>query len=143
VPLNANGRVVLSVLFVLSAVFAGCGGDGIDRVEVFGNVTLDGKPLDDAAILFVPLGDGPTAGTQFTGGEYRIEEARGPSPGKYRVEITAYRGTGEMIEDSDLPGQMEERRESVVPERYNSQSQLTVELTPGNANRHDFALQSQ
>jgi hypothetical protein len=140
---HLSGYGIRSVLVVLPALLAGCGGDEIRRVEVSGSVTLDGKPLDDAAILFVPIEGGPTAGTEFTGGQYRIEQSGGPSPGPYRVEITAFRNTGEMIPDSDLPEKMEERQESIVPARYNRESELRAELTAEGDNRQDFALESE
>ena len=132
-----------NILLLLPVLLAGCGGDGIRRVEVSGSVTLDGKPLDGAAILFVPIKGGPTAGTEIAGGQYRIEQSGGPSPGPYRVEITAYHGTGEMIPDSDRPEEMEERQESIVPTRYNGKSELRVELSADGDNRQDFALESE
>ena len=42
-------------------VLGGCGGDGL--VEVCGNVTFDGKPVEQGTISFLPVdGEGPTAG---------------------------------------------------------------------------------
>jgi len=52
----------------------------------------------------------------------------GPSPGPYRVEITAFRGTGEMVPDGDFPDKLEERQEQYIPARYNTQSDLEVQM---------------
>ena len=58
-------------------------------------------------------------------------------PGEKRVEIRASRVsvpaiTGELRES--------EKREDIIPPRYNSESQLTVAVEPNNDNRFDFHL---
>ncbi|MBV09311.1 MAG: hypothetical protein CMN21_08855, partial [Rubinisphaera sp.] len=51
------------LLGLCSLIMIGCGGDGIDRVDVVGKVTLDGAPLNEgASITFIPVGPGPAAG---------------------------------------------------------------------------------
>ena len=135
-PLN----VLASLAACLLAGVSGCGGDAIDRLAVSGEVTLDGRPLDDASITLVPIGPGPSAGAEISAGNFTIERSVGPSPGKYRVEIRAYRGTGRQIPDDDAPGQMIEATEPIIPGRYNRDTELEVEVTVDGENHFQFAL---
>ena len=135
--------VLISLAACLLAVVSGCGGDAIDRLAVSGEVTLDGQPLDDASITLVPVGQGPSAGAEISEGSFAIERSVGPSPGKYRVEIRAYRGTGEQIPDDDAPGEMTEQTEQIIPRRYNRDTELEVEVTVDGDNHFQFALESE
>jgi hypothetical protein len=55
---------------------------------VEGAVTLDGKPLSEAAVLFVPLGvDRKKTGAAIQAGWYQLPAADGLLPGRYRVEV--------------------------------------------------------
>jgi len=141
-PSQLFGPAVFLTAGVLVLV-AGCGGSGIERVEVSGTITLDGKPVESGSVLLIPLKGGPTAGRAFTGGEFHIGQSDGPSPGPYRVEITAFRGTGEMIPDGDFPDKLEERQEQYIPPRYNDQSELEVQVSAEGENHWDFKLKSQ
>jgi hypothetical protein len=76
--------------YLLLALFlAGCGGARLSPVE--GVVTLDGKPLADASIQFVPQGQGrdATAGTDKNGNfaMSTVEPRDGVVPGTYKVVI--------------------------------------------------------
>jgi len=139
-PLSGTPSFLAAAVLLLAA---GCGESGIERVEVSGTVTLDGKRVERGSVLLIPLKDGPTAGTTFADGEFRIAQSDGPSPGPYRVEITAFRGTGEMVPDSDFPDKMEERQEQYIPPRYNDDSELEVQVSAEGENRWDFKLESQ
>lgn len=141
-----RSRYFVPTLFLTAWVLmfvAGCGGSGIERVEVSGTITLDGKPVESGSVLLIPLQDGPTAGRAFTGGKFHIAQSDGPSPGPYRVEITAFRGTGEMIPDGDFPDKLEERQEQYIPARYNDQSELEVQVSAEGENHWEFKLESQ
>ena len=130
---------LLAALVWLPAL-AGCGGSGIDRVEVSGTVTFDGKPLEQGSIEFQPIAAGPSAGGKIAGGEFTIAEDQGPSPGSYRVEIRSYQPTGRKVPDPDFPGKMEEEKRNVVPKRYNDATTLQKEITAEGPNRFAFEL---
>jgi len=135
--------VLVALAVCLLAGVSGCGGDAIDRLAISGEVTLDGGPLDDASITLVPVGPGPSAGAEISEGRFAIERSAGPSPGTYRVEIRAYRGTGQQIPDDDNPGQMTEATEQIIPGRYNRDTELEVEVTVDGENHFQFALESE
>jgi len=125
---------LLSMAFVLG--FVGC---GPSRTTVSGEVTLDGQPLDNGSITFIPLeGDTPSAGIAITAGEYHVELA----PGKKRVEISATKVVGKrQVYEGDPNSPVVEDVREIIPPVYNAQSTLAVDITPGN-NTHSFDLQS-
>jgi len=130
--------------FVMRANAPGTGA-GPQRAAVHGQVTLNGKPLDTGMIVLVPAGDtkGPSAGATLTGGTFRIAAAGGPVVGRYRVEIKANRKTGRMVKPRSPVGKSKqvEEVEQVVPSRYNTASELEIEIKPGR-NRVTFDLTS-
>ncbi len=131
---------VVCCFCVLLLLASGCGGADDTRVPVEGEVTLDGRPLAEGHITLVPLGDGVSAGGTIRNGKFHVEKARGPSPGRYRVEIVSYQPTGEKFPDPERAGQMAEELKQVIPDKYNRQSQLEVEVPPSGPLR--FKLQS-
>jgi len=127
------------------ACLSGCeSGDDIPRVEVTGEVTLVEQPLDDAVILLSPIGAGQSAGGKVQAGTFRIERDRGPSPGRYRVEITAYQPTGKRVPvDPSTPNELVDVTKQIIPARYNEQSELEVELSADGENHFPFHLEAR
>ena len=132
-----QGIVRRAVSWILLAVILGCGTS--HRAAVVGKVSLDGKPVDDGIITFIPSGDnrGSPAWGKIQAGDYAIPAKTGPSVGTNRVEIRWARKTGRMV---PIDPTIEETVEA-VPVRYNSQSVLQVEIKPG-TNQFDFNLNS-
>ena len=132
-------------LLCVALVALGCGKPGTGGAAVSGTVNLDGKPLVQGAIKFAPVGDaaGIVTGTEIKDGRYELPANQGPAVGKNRVEITAVRKTGEKVQDPLGPkGTMIEMEESAVAPRFNSASELTVEITAGE-NTHNFDVSSK
>ena len=104
-------------------LLAGCGGDG--RIEVGGQVTFDGQPIDRGTIDFLPAdGQGPTAGGLIEGGRYSVRVA----PGKKRVEIQGFREVGrEKVVDFDPDSPVVPITKPFVPAQYNTASTLTFD----------------
>lgn len=93
--LTARWRFLLAMSLAATWPWlAGCGGEGADVVPVSGTVTLNGQPLEGAAIVFTPAPNNMTgtAGSDATGpeGNYKAQhDGRfGLAPGKYVVLIT-------------------------------------------------------
>lgn len=88
------GGVVGSLLVCLLAIAgSGCSGDGFSRVPVGGAVTLDGKPVQTGTFSMTPPvedSDRPTVHGMVADGQYRLQKAQGPVPGKYFIHITVY-----------------------------------------------------
>ena len=81
-----QGLVVLPLLLTL-----GCSG-GEKPIKVEGEVKLDGKPLENAMILFTPEDKGtPASGTSGSDGSFRLttySSGDGIKPGTYKVTVT-------------------------------------------------------
>jgi len=116
---------------------AGCSSSQYPTVE--GEVTLDGQPLQEGGISFVPLdGQTPTAGGSIQDGRYSLEVP----PGTKRIEITATKVIGQrQAYEGDPNSPMIDITESLIPERFNMRSELQFDVKPG-VNTKDFHLES-
>jgi len=116
-------RVVMVGMLCAALLLAGCGGDGL--LDIAGQVTYDGKPIENGTIDFVSIdGQSPTAGCLIEGGRYSLRV----TPGKKHVKIQGYRevSRGRVIEfDPDSP--VVAKTEPFMPEKYNTASQLTFD----------------
>ena len=134
--------VALGVVCVFGT--GGCSKGG-NHTAVRGEVTLDGKPLEQGSILFMPIKGtrGVATGTGIRHGRYEISNTTGPAVGWNRVQIQAMRGTGTMV-PSPLapPGRMIEMETAAVAPRFNSASILKFEIKPGD-NSANFDVQSE
>jgi hypothetical protein len=117
---------------VLAALALGCGDGG--RLAVSGRVTLDGQPLEDGAITFIPVegNRGPAAGGAIQDGEFQIDAKDGPVLGKNRIEIRGSRHTGRLIPDPRMP-QSKIEETIPIPQRYNEKSEIVRDLVPGSS----------
>jgi hypothetical protein len=97
--------------------------------KVAGEVTLDGAPLKDGNILFTPIdGQGQTAGDKITDGKFTVDVP----VAKMQVQITASEVIGqEPAYLGDPKSPMIPKLRELVPQRYNAQSELTLDVKPG------------
>lgn len=133
---------------VLLIALAGCGGDQGDarpHQAVSGTVTLDDKPLAHGFIEFQPTSEeGVAAGGTVTEGKFAIEQAKGPTPGAYKVLISSS-AAPEAASDAPPPppGAPTTPPADPIPAKYNSASQLTAKVEASQANTFDFPLKSK
>ncbi len=118
---------------------SGCG--GMECLPVSGTITLDGEPLPDAKVSFMPDDEFgvATMGVTDTGGVYTLRQTAdqdGAPPGSYTVRITTYR-EGKPDSDPPIPGVSE-----TVPPQYNLRTTLSAEVGAGE-NILDFPLKSK
>lgn len=136
-PLPLVGVLLLAV----SLTFAGCGGDG--TVPVTGTVTLDGAPVEGAAVILEPAeGGSPASATTDASGKFSLKTVAGP----HKVAISKTKVT--MAEGANVPedagGEVsDENMEYLTPMKYASPmtSGLTVDVTAG-MEPVEFALTS-
>jgi hypothetical protein len=108
---------------------------------IVGAVTLDGKPLDEAVILFVPLEPGQKkTGAPIVDGRYELAKEVGILPGNYRVEV-ADNPPLNAATHRDAMQRKSSRRP--FPHRYSTDSPLTLELTRDDDNEFNFELESR
>ena len=91
-----GGLAVVAVVLVL----AGCGG-GSKRPKLYpatGTVTLDGKPLADATVSFVPAVGPPSDGKTDASGKFTIMTSGQPGApfGPNKVTVSKFTGTATM-----------------------------------------------
>lgn len=124
---------------VLLASLVGCGNSGL--VDVKGQVSYDGKPIDEGAISFEPAdGKGPASGGEIKGGKYELRGKAAVTPGSKIVRIRGNQKTGRKV--GAFPGSPAtvDEVKSVVPPEYNEKSTLKAEVTSGKENEHNFDL---
>lgn len=84
-----NRRAKLPIaLCVLVVAIVGCGGP--KRVPLHGKVTLNGQPVPQGFLLFMPTQEtqGPVGNATIQAGEYRVEKENGVVPGTYKVSVS-------------------------------------------------------
>jgi len=140
---NVRQAFLGAVLMLLTV--AGCGqtGDTPDVVPVTGTITLDGSPLEGAQVEFQPQSTGeadkpavPSYGTTDETGKYTLKlgpgRVAGAMPGTHEVRIMKY----PQQSDDGTSGQQ------ILPAKYNSASELTVEVSSDKQGGYDFDLES-
>jgi hypothetical protein len=128
------------------AVVAGCAGSqGPETVEVTGTVTMGGKPVEGANVIFHPLDGGESTlasqsvtnaagqfelATHVGGGKYRP----GIVPGKYAVVVTKL-DTAAIATTFAPP-------KNLLPKKYSdpASSGLTADVVAGGLNDFPFQL---
>lgn len=134
----------LSLTYTAAFLIAcgGCGsGDGLPREPISGKVTLDGQPLADGMITFLPEGGGePVVSSLVKDGAFDLSRAGGPVPGSHRVTIWAKKPTGKKIADPDDRENLIDEMRDVIPKRYNLESGLKAEVKAGADNAFAFDL---
>ncbi|QDU90806.1 hypothetical protein Pla175_42190 [Pirellulimonas nuda] len=133
---QATARLSIVILALWACVR--CGESG--RASLRGEVTFNGDPLPSGAIVLRPLGDGQTAGADIVDGRFSIGRVPGLAPGEYRVEIKAMRDTAQTFTDPES-GVTEAEVEQYLPKRYNSRTELAIDIKEGEDNEHTFELQ--
>lgn len=130
----------ISVAGVCLSVFLfGCNRENLPGLgRVAGTITMDGKPVPEALVMFEPV-DGsaaPAMGRTDSSGNYELYYSRGnkgAKTGENIVRVNTYRETG------DDDGRQIQKE--TIPTRYNVSSELKATVNRGN-NKFDFALKS-
>jgi hypothetical protein len=150
-------RMVAVLLCVGCLLISGCS-DSSGLGTVTGQVTMDGQPLANVMVTFLPTGGGnASTGMTDASGQYQLvhPSGRGAELGTHTVRVTTVQsGSGSL---ADVPSDSEEYMkmqmggqdyeqasqsiEEKIPARYNTQSELTHEVTAG-TNVIDLTLTS-
>jgi hypothetical protein len=132
--------ILLAGFLVLTV---GCGKGDPNRAAVSGAVSLDGTPLDEGSILFVPISgaQGAVTGGPIKDGRYQISRNVGATVGWNRVEIRSVRNTGKKIQYAPGTSPSVEVIQRVASQ-YNTNSTLKIEVHPSD-NAADFHVSSK
>lgn len=122
-----ENRRILAFAFIALLAWTGCS-ESTTHGTVQGTVTLDGKPLSEGVVRFVPVdGSTGTASAAITNGEYTAQVPVGLN----RIEFSAPKVTGKqkMYDTPDSPSV--DIVAELLPERYNLQSELQLQISTG------------
>lgn len=113
----------------------GCSrGDGLNIAPVQGKVVMNGQPLPDVGVTFLPNGAGPSAsGNTNESGEFTlrtVDPGDGAVVGGHKVVL------GRAQEGAPKPGS------ATIPNKYGSPAttDLSVEVVAGKTNTFTFEL---
>ena len=130
-------------LLLLLLLSAGC---SPSAVEVTGEITLDGQPVADGMISFVPPSSEKSlkpAWSKINSGSYSISAESVLKPKiPYRVEILAYHKTGREIPSAVPGGGLMQETVQIIPTEFNRNSTLKATFQAGE-NEINFDLKTQ
>src|SRR5262245_9244900 len=125
-----RSRDRLVIAFTVLVPLAGCA-DGPPYGDLYGHVTLDGRPLPERVVRLVEV-DGKTATATALIADGKFHE-RVPV-GQHRVEISAAKLPRGVASSKEMKrGTVDENvpLEELIPPRYNVRSTLTAEVRKG------------
>jgi hypothetical protein len=143
-------RPVTFVVLILAMITTGCGSNEFDLAPVRGLVTLDGKPIAGARVIFEPQRSGKDALSAGPGsdgktdeeGRYSllttVERQRGAVVGQHTVTISTYLAEVDRTRDIGRVTRVEE-----IPSRYFEPGALSFEVPPEGSESADFSLQTK
>lgn len=135
---------------VIAVVITGCG-RGPKTAPVSGLVTLDGKPVAGAAVLFMPVEGGvPGRAATKDDGSFSLstfQERDGALVGRHRVAVTKVETTGLTAGADGVSGKLDGRQIRttwLTPQRYGAPATSGLEATveKGVKNAFEFRLTS-
>jgi hypothetical protein len=124
------------------ALFAiGCGHSGPEFAPAGGLVTLDGKPVSDAGVMFTPIHGGPVASaTTDSAGHFELHTLghEGALVGKHAISVTKGRTESKQVSNASMPLM---RYIPELPQKYmrRETSELTATVEPYAA-KNNFTL---
>jgi hypothetical protein len=140
----------VSISVCLACLFTvGCRNQAYDVAPVSGRVTLDGKPLADAQVIFQPIAGsdknaepGPGSfGSTDADGRYTLETVDPPEPGavvgNHRVTITTAHHSANPADDSAAAMPKE-----ILPKSCSNGS-MRMEVPADGTDKADFAIESR
>jgi hypothetical protein len=137
-------RPVRFVLWILLPLTVGCGEEPRSpQFPVSGKVTVDGKPLEQGLISFLPSVSGPAASAPIEAGAFALDRTDGPGQGPYKVEIVSVQSTGRQVVSPDDPSVTIEETRNIIPTRYNARSDLLVQVSADGENAYRFDISSK
>jgi hypothetical protein len=145
---SMNRMLAVAIAALGWTIASGCAPGGPTLGKVTGQVTLDGKPLPNVAVTFMPAGEGGSAsGITDANGNYELTHANGKGTpvGKNKVAVTTKQKPQESIDMSKIPSDSPEYAKALeqsqsgynvifkepIPEKYNVKTELEFEVKSG------------
>lgn len=127
--IQISGKLYLLVASALAGLLVcGCVDNNPQRQAVSGTVTLDGKPVDRATIIFTPVGDGLSAAAVIVDGKFSLSEEDGPTVGQFDVRVNPMDAELDQVE-ADPSVLADANRKPSVPKVYQTHGKLKATIT--------------
>jgi hypothetical protein len=138
--MRTRHRLIVVLVVACLALSSGCGG-GSGRRPLGGQVSFQGRPVEQGSITFLATGDrpGPVAGALIRDGRYDIPAAQGLLPDTYRVAISWPR-PGAALTPEQIAAGASPQAEEQIPPKFNTETTLTAEVKTSGSNQFDFEL---
>ena len=133
-------KTLIPGCLAVAVLVCGCGPSGPDVARVEGTVTMDGKPLPHATVVFTPEGGRPAGARTDENGFYVLsftEGRKGSMPGKNTVRIYTVSDPYEELDGTIVPASPE-----TIPVQYNTETTLSFDVVADQVNVADFDLES-
>ena len=136
---NFCQKLLVLVLPIFVLMITGCGSDGPELIPVSGTVTLNGTPIDEVVVTFVPHHAGkPAMGLTDKQGRFSLSTTElddGVAVGPYYATVTSIDQGATRPDAQGLSTglEMHPRQKSIIPERYTlfQTSGLSYEVQDG------------
>lgn len=125
---HVNRPCILVFGGVLVALLTGCSSG---RIDLEGDATLDGVPIEMGSILLIPLdpNKGQATGGKIENGKFALIGPQAPMAGAYKVEIRAGKKSGNQVQKAmGQPGELMDEIVEGVASRFNAETILTLEV---------------
>jgi hypothetical protein len=131
-----EGKAAAGAAILVGLALAGCGGN---EARVSGTVKVDGKPIANGMITFMPVdGKTATAGGKIKDGHYSVKVPVGAM--KVSISEPKFVRKKKLYDTPNSPEQ--DVTEESLPARYNENTELTFDVRPGR-NEKDFDLKRE
>jgi hypothetical protein len=124
-------------LAALGLAAPGCSGNTPETSlqAVAGSVTLDGRPMPSGMIVFYPFAERKSlttisASDLIKNGRFSIPRSKGLVPAKYWIAIFSGKRVAARPNPESSTEEPEAQAEDTIPARYNTETELEVEIKP-------------
>lgn len=139
----SSKRFAMTGLLVLATGAVGCDGAS-ERVSVGGVVTLNGRPVNFATIVFEPQEEEDIkAKALVIGGRFEVVAGRRPTPGQYNVRFIESEPEFNVLAAARRRGRTVVPIATPIPPRYQEARTLTVTVPEGGKTDFVFNLSSR
>jgi hypothetical protein len=138
-------RYLIFILLLLP-ILSGCGNNPQGRVAIRGDVTYDGKPLEEGDILFLSVeGTTPavTTGSPIKDGKFSLSAEHGLIPDQtYSVRFRSIELVTGKENDPSIDPRLIGKPRNILPSKYEVNSIISVTATKKSPNVFKFDLTS-
>ncbi|QDS96681.1 hypothetical protein FF011L_54930 [Roseimaritima multifibrata] len=125
-------RMTFCGLMLGVAAILGCGSSGPTTYPVTGNVTYKGEPIETGSVVFDPVGG---AGISGMGGIQNGKLTAEVPAGEMILRFSSMKSTDKKDEYGELI------TESLIPDKYNANSEIRKTISADGPNELDIKLE--